>query len=72
MLQALAAISAVIASLVSWANARILRRMSASSFSWPNHAWRAATFRESNVSARLAADTFARNGIASRVRPADW
>ena len=50
MLHALAARSAVVASSVFLANARTRCRVAASSFSCPNHAWRAATFRESAVS----------------------
>ena len=53
MLHALAARSAVSASLVSLANARIRCRVAASSLSCPNHAWRAATFRESDRVLRI-------------------
>ena len=38
----------------------------------PDHAWREATCRESNVSAGLTAKARARRGTASRVRPALW
>src|SRR5262249_32069029 len=72
ILQAFAAWLAVNSLLVPVANARNRRRVAANSFFCPNHAWRAATFRESNVSFGLAADAFARYGTPSRVRPADW
>src|SRR5438309_3417153 len=58
ILHALAARSAVTASLVPLANERARCRVAASSLFCPNHAWRAATFRERFVSFGLAADDF--------------